>query len=66
MNVVEQSQQVGHVLGLAAATGTMPFIMAGTIGGELIGRLTDHGVTNEFTELEQALNEALQHETAGV
>jgi uncharacterized membrane protein len=113
VNVVEKDQHVGHVMGLVAAavTGTMPFIMAGTLGGKLLGKLTDHGVTNAFTkkvakeirpgtsallllahsdpehqgkvverlrqwnprviesdlapELEQELNEALQHETAG-
>src|SRR5262245_7513713 len=50
VNVVEKDKHVGHVLGLmaAAVTGTMPFIMAGTLGGELLGKLTDHGVTNSF------------------
>src|SRR5262249_20705352 len=39
INVVAKDKHVGHVIGLvaAAATGTLPFIMAGTIGGDLIG-----------------------------
>jgi uncharacterized membrane protein len=49
-NVVAKDQHIGHVAGLltAAITGTMPFIMAGTIGGRLLGRLTDNGITNRF------------------
>jgi len=51
VNVVEKDKHVGHVLGLftAAITGTMPFIMAGTVGGSLVGKLSDHGITNAFT-----------------
>ena len=50
INVVAKDKHVGHVIGLvaAAATGTLPFIMAGTIAGDLIGKLTDHGITNKF------------------
>ena len=50
VNVVEKDQHFGHIAGLvtAAVTGTMPFILAGTVAGSLIGRLTDHGVTNKF------------------
>jgi uncharacterized membrane protein len=58
VNVVEKDAQVGHVLGLftAAVTGTMPFIMAGTLGGSLVGKLTDNGITNAFThQVSQAL-----------
>jgi uncharacterized membrane protein len=49
-NVVAKDQQVGHIVGLvtAAITGTMPFILGATLGGRLIGRLTDHGITNRF------------------
>jgi uncharacterized membrane protein len=49
-DVVSRDQQIGHVAGLltAAITGTMPFIMASTIGGRLLGRLTDNGITNRF------------------
>lgn len=52
VNVIEKDKHVGHVLGLftAAVTGTMPFIMAGTVGGSLVGKLTDHGITNTFTQ----------------
>jgi uncharacterized membrane protein len=50
LNVVAKDQHVGHLAGLvvAAITGTMPFILAGTVGGALIGKLTDHGITNKF------------------
>jgi uncharacterized membrane protein len=49
-DVVAHDQHLGHVAGLltAAVTGTVPFILAGTIGGRLIGKFTDHGVTNAF------------------
>ena len=52
VNVVSEGQHVGHVMGLVAAavTGTMPFVMAGTLCGRLVGRLTDHGITNKFTK----------------
>jgi uncharacterized membrane protein len=52
VNVVGDRQHTGHVLGLlaAAVTGTMPFIMAGTLGGRLLGRLTDDGITDKFTK----------------
>jgi uncharacterized membrane protein len=50
VNVVEKGKNVGHIAGLvtAAITGTMPFILAGTVVGKLIGKLTDHGITNKF------------------
>ena len=49
-NIVADRQHTGHVLGLvtAAVTGTLPFIMAGTLAGRLVGRLSDSGVTNDF------------------
>jgi uncharacterized membrane protein len=52
VNVVSERQRVGHVMGLmaAAVTGTMPFVMAGTLCGRLVGRLTDHGITNKFAK----------------
>src|SRR5437762_8943113 len=45
-----KSQHLGHVAGLitAALTGTTPFILAGTVVGRLIGRLTDHSATDRF------------------
>ena len=50
VNVVENDQHIGHIAGLitAAVTGTMPFIMGGTLLGKLVGRLTDDGITNKF------------------
>src|SRR5262249_42619165 len=50
VNVVAKGKQVGHVLGLvtAAITGTMPFILGGTLAGSLIGKVVDHGITNKF------------------
>jgi uncharacterized membrane protein len=52
VNVVSDRQHAGHVLGLVAAavTGTMPLILAGTLGGRLLGRIGDHGITNKFTK----------------
>jgi uncharacterized membrane protein len=52
VNVVEKDKQVGHVLGLTAAvvTGTKPFIRAETVSGSLLGKLTNHGITNAFTQ----------------
>src|SRR5258707_12879887 len=49
-NIVENTQHVGHIAGLvtAAITGTMPFILGGTIAGKLIGKLRDDGITNKF------------------
>jgi uncharacterized membrane protein len=50
VNVVSKDQHVGHLIGLVAAnlTGTMPLILAGTAVGRLVGRFSDHGVTNTF------------------
>ena len=28
----------------------MPLILAGTLGGALVGKLTDHGITNTFVK----------------
>ena len=49
-NIVSKRQQTGHLIGIIAAnlTGTMPFILAGTIAGKIFGSLTDNGVTNSF------------------
>jgi len=40
------------VLGLIAAvvTGTKPFIRAETVSASLLGKLTNHGITNVFTQ----------------
>jgi uncharacterized membrane protein len=50
VNIVSQRQQVGHLIGIVAAnlTGMMPLILAGTLAGRLVGRFSDHGVTNKF------------------
>jgi len=50
VNIAANGEKVGHLAGLvtAAVTGTFPFILAGTVGGWLVGKLTDHGITNSF------------------
>jgi len=50
LNVVNGGQKAGHIIGLvtAAISGSMPFILAGTVAGKLVGKLMDHGVTNKF------------------
>jgi uncharacterized membrane protein len=49
-NIVSKTQQTGHLIGIIAAnlTGTLPFILAGTIAGKIFGSLIDNGVTNSF------------------
>lgn len=49
-DIVERDQSIGHIAGLvtAAITGTVPFILAGTLAGRLVGKFTDHGITNAF------------------
>src|SRR6185436_17596275 len=45
---VTKSRRIeGHWLGILAAamTGVLPLIMVGTVGGEIVGRMTDHGLT---------------------
>ena len=56
VNMVEKDQRIGHIAGLitAAVTGTMPFILGGTLVGKLVGKLTDHGITNKFLKSLQA------------
>src|SRR5258708_15175793 len=52
--VMGRDQEIGHVAELiaAAVTGTMPFVLAGT----LAGRLTGHGITRKFIrDLKQEL-----------
>ena len=50
--VTGEGQRTGHLVGLVAAaiTGTFPFILAGTAGGRLVGRLMDYGITNRFVK----------------
>src|SRR5260370_38596995 len=44
--VMGRDQKIGQVAGLiaAAVTGTVPFVLAGTLPGRLIGKLRDHGI----------------------
>src|SRR4030095_1303677 len=48
INVVGKNQKIGHIIGLVAAavTGSPPFIMVGNLGAPLLGRVTDHVITN--------------------
>ena len=50
VDIVARDKNVGHLAGLltAAVTGTLPFILGGTVAGRLVGMFTDHGVTNRF------------------
>ena len=50
MDTVAKDKKIGHIAGLvtAALTGTLPFILGGTIAGQLIGKLRDNGITNAF------------------
>ena len=50
VNIAANGEKIGHLAGLvtAAVTGTFPFILAGTVGGWLVGKITDHGITNSF------------------
>ena len=50
VNIAANGEKIGHLAGLltAAVTGTLPFILAGTLGGWLVGKLADHGITNSF------------------
>ncbi|GAB3368103.1 hypothetical protein GCM10027431_12990 [Lysobacter rhizosphaerae] len=52
INIVSKRKQTGHLIGLIAAnlTGMRPLILAGTIAGEIFGKLTDDGVTNSFID----------------
>src|SRR5262245_55024801 len=57
-DTVEKDQHIGHIAGLvtAALTGTLPFILGGTIAGKLIGRLRDNAITDKFlTSVEKEL-----------
>jgi uncharacterized membrane protein len=58
VDVVSKSTDAGHWLGIAAAwlTGTVPWIMAGTAAGAVLGRLSDHSITNRLIkEVDEAL-----------
>lgn len=65
VNEVAKDQHVGHIAGLvtAALTGTIPFILGGTIAGRLIGKLRDDGITNKFLK---SLGKELQPNTSAL
>src|SRR5262245_6556787 len=48
--VTRKGQKAGYLLPLvtAAITGTFPVILSATLGGRLVAKLMDHGVTNRF------------------
>lgn len=50
--VICNDPKTGHIAGLiaAAVTGTLPFMMGGSLAGRLIGRLMDHGITRKFVK----------------
>ena len=49
-DVTSARRTQGHWLGIVAAavTGVTPLIFAGTIAGQVVGRLTDHGITKQM------------------
>lgn len=51
-NLIHKRQKTGNVAGLiaAAVTGTVPFLLAGTVAGRLVGKLMDHGITQKFVK----------------
>jgi len=65
MDTVAKDQKIGHVAGLvtAALTGTLPFILGGTIAGKLIGKLRDNGITDAFLK---SLDKELQPNTSAL
>lgn len=66
VNIAANGEKVGHIAGLltAAVTGTLPFIMAGTLGGWLVGKLTDYGITNSF--IDKVKKEVVPEETRAI
>jgi len=49
-DVAKSRRTQGHWLGIvaAAATGVLPLIMVGTVAGAVVGRMTDHGLTEHM------------------
>jgi uncharacterized membrane protein len=49
-DVTSSRRMQGHFLGIVAAaiTGVSPLIMVGTVAGQAVGRLTDHGITKRM------------------
>ena len=62
-DTVANDKHLGHIAGLVAAavTGITPLIIAGTIGGKLIGKLRDDGITDKFLK---ALQKEVQPNTS--
>ena len=65
VDVTSSRRMQGHWVGIVAAavTGVTPLIMAGTIAGQLVGRLTDHGIT---TQTMKPIVDALAPETSAL
>ena len=65
VDTVAKDRRAGHLVGIVAAavTGTLPLILAGTAGGALVGKLTDHGITNSFVK---QVGEGLQGGTSAL
>lgn len=65
VDTVGKDKHIGHIAGLvtAAVTGTMPFILAGTIAGKLIGTLHDNGITGTFLK---SLKDEVQPNTSAL
>jgi uncharacterized membrane protein len=49
VDVTSNRRMQGHWLGIVAAavTGVTPLILVGTIAGQVVGHLTDHGITKQ-------------------
>jgi uncharacterized membrane protein len=65
VDVTSTRRNQGHWVGIVAAaiTGITPLIMAGTIAGQVVGRLTDQGITKQKM---QPIIDALQPETSAL
>ena len=64
-DTVAKDQHIGHIAGLvtAAVTGTLPFILGGTIAGKLIGKLRDNDITDKFLK---SIEKELQPNTSAL
>jgi uncharacterized membrane protein len=64
-DVTAQGQHIGHMVGIvvAAITGTMPFIFAGTVAGRLIATVRDDGITSKFI---RQVKEKLEPDTSAL
>jgi uncharacterized membrane protein len=50
LDVVAQDQRIGSLAGIvaAAATGALPFMLVGTVGEGLVGKLREHCITDQL------------------